>query len=106
MALRGLLCLAVALAIGAGTAYAKPGGKGGKKPQKTPEECFKAADKNVDGFVTAEELTGKGRKPNAAEKAKQFIQQRDKNGDGKLDKAEFTAKVGKKKGKGKGKKSK
>ncbi len=112
--LRVLLTMLVALAVGVTTAEAKPKGApkgpkapahGAQKPKVTPEERFKQLDKNNDGFLTVDELVGKGSKkdpsPAASDKAKAMLKARDKDNDGKLSLAEFTAKPGKGPGGGK-----
>jgi hypothetical protein len=112
--LRVLLTMLVAMAVGVATAEAKPKGApkgpkapahGAQKPKVTPEERFKQLDKNADGFLTVEELVGRGGKkgpsPEATEKAKALLKAKDKDNDGKLSLAEFTAKPGKGPGGGK-----
>jgi len=92
--------LAVVVAVGMASAADKEKGAKGDKPQKSPEERFKALDKNIDGAVSLEEFTAGLKKHNAPqdkiEKAEADFKAKDKNNDGKLSLEEFTAKPEKK----------
>lgn len=88
---RSLLSLALAWFVAFGVAMGAEGEKK-EKPKRTPEQIFKALDKDGDGFLTVAEVMGKAKTTEAEQKAKERIARRDKDGDGKLSLAEFTAK--------------
>lgn len=78
-------------------AEAKPEAKAAaKKARRTPEQVLAKKDKNKDGAIELKEFLGKKKADTAAREAK--FAKRDKDGDGKLSKAELTS-GGKKKAK-------
>ena len=111
------LVLAVACLVGVSTASANfPGDKkegqkkekkeGAKKPRKSPEERFKAKDKDNDGKLTLEEFVGKTKKEEAKKKLEAMFKKKDKNNDEALSLEEFKARPERKKrGKKPGKKA-
>ena len=122
MMLRVLLSLALALFVGLSTVSAqdaakkecpkKPAAEKKEKVKKPPltdaqkaelakkraaaaEKAFKAKDKDGNGKLTLEELKGKSKKPEAAEKAAKLLKAKDKDADGALTFEELTAKPAK-----------
>ena len=82
------------------TPQAKPEAKAEAKPdakaRRTPEQILAKKDKNKDGTIELKEFLGKKTADTAAREAK--FAKRDKDGNGKLSKAELTS-GGKKKAK-------
>lgn len=87
-----LLVCAVASFVAIGTASAQD--KSGK-PHKTPEERFKALDKDSDGFLTLEEFSADSRfKKLDKDAIEAKFKKCDKDGDGKLSLDEYKASFG------------
>ena len=59
--------------------------------KKTPEEQFKALDKDGDGFLSKDEYLAQAKSPEQKEKLEKKFAQLDTNGDGKLSLEEFCA---------------
>jgi len=78
------------LALCGSNIFAQQGGKkqAGAKPQASPAERFKQADKDGDGSLSADEFKATLHGA-AAEKAKEIFELKDTNKDGKLSPQEF-----------------
>ncbi len=67
----------------------KPKAKASDKAKRTPEQILAKKDKNKDGALDEKEFLGKKKAEDAAAVAK--FAKRDRNGDGKITKAELTS---------------
>jgi len=87
-----ILALAATLNAADGDAPKKPEAGKGDKPKMSPEERFKALDKDSNGTISKEEfMASPGAKKDAA-KAGEMFTKMDKNTDGSLSKEEMTPK--------------
>jgi len=91
------LTICAALTLNAADEPKKP--EAGKS-RRNPEERFKKADSNNDGFVTKEELVAAFGKRNAS-KVDRFFKMLDKDSDGKISAEEWKSRQAGKKRKGK-----
>jgi len=69
---------------------AKPPGEG-DKGRPSPEERFKKLDTNSDGTISKEEFLASPRAQKDPEKARKAFEEKDKDKNGSLDKAEIAA---------------
>ena len=72
-------------------APAAPAAEGEKKPHLSPEDAFKALDKNNDGGISLDEFKASPRGQKDAAKAEEHFKKLDSNSDGKVTLEEFKA---------------